>query len=61
MIWVLLVLLGVAGEVVKANAWFIVPNLATNVLFGLGITGVIVSGFFKAMMYTTANKKFGSR
>ncbi|WP_143322952.1 hypothetical protein [Clostridium sp. HBUAS56010] len=30
------ILLGVALEVVKANGWFYVPNVAQYVVFGLG-------------------------
>jgi uncharacterized membrane protein len=30
------ILIGVALEVVKANNWFIVPEIATYAMFGLG-------------------------
>lgn len=36
---IILILLGVACEVVKANAWIVLPDFVSYILFGLG--GVI--------------------
>jgi len=44
MMAVVCILLGVALEVVKANNWFAVPEIATYVLFGLGIGLALCKG-----------------
>lgn len=36
MVAIICILLGVALEIIKANNWFIVPDVATYVVFGLG-------------------------
>lgn len=33
---ILCILIGVALEIVKANNWFIVPEIASYVMFGIG-------------------------
>lgn len=47
MVVVVLILLGVACEIVKVNAWFIIPEFVSYILFGLGglmfITNIIGS------------------
>ncbi len=43
MLAVILILVGVALEIVKANAWFIVPDLAIYLVFGAGVVLAIVS------------------
>ena len=37
MLAVIVILLGVALEIAKANAWFIVPDFATYIVFGIGL------------------------
>lgn len=36
MVVVVLILLGVVCEIVKANAWFVIPEFVSYILFGLG-------------------------
>lgn len=36
MVAIVCILLGVALEIIKVNNWFIVPDVATYVVFGLG-------------------------
>lgn len=36
MVAIILILLGVGCEVVKANAWFVIPEYVSYILFGLG-------------------------
>ena len=36
MLAIILILLGVGAEIVKANAWFIMPEFVSYVLFGIG-------------------------
>ncbi|MBW4846283.1 MAG: hypothetical protein KZY87_11965 [Lachnospiraceae bacterium] len=36
MITVIVILVGIALEIVKANAWFIVPDMAIYIVFGIG-------------------------
>ena len=36
MLAVILILLGIGAEIVKANAWFIIPEFVSYVLFGIG-------------------------
>lgn len=43
MLGVIVILVGVALEIVKANAWFIVPDMAIYIVFGIGVTLAIVS------------------
>lgn len=40
MVVVVLILLGVVCEIVKANAWFVIPEFVSYILFGLG--GIIL-------------------
>lgn len=42
---IVLILLGIGAEVVKANNWFAVPNIVSCVLFGLGGLLMIVNAF----------------
>jgi hypothetical protein len=34
---IFMILLGIAGMIVNANGWFIVPSLVIRVCFGIGI------------------------
>lgn len=36
MLAIILILLGIGAEIVKANAWFIMPEFVSYVLFGIG-------------------------
>ena len=36
MVVVILILLGIACEIVKANAWFVIPEFVSYILFGIG-------------------------
>lgn len=40
MLVVVLILLGIVCEIVKANAWFVIPEFISYILFGLG--GIIL-------------------
>lgn len=33
---IILILLGIGAEIVKANAWFVIPNFVSYILFGIG-------------------------
>lgn len=54
MLAVLVILLGVALEIVKANGWFIVPNVAIYIVFGIGMILVTVS----VVSWIAAKKRF---
>ena len=55
MLWtIIFVLLGVAGEIVKANGWFIIPDFITYILFGMAIIMVIIS----FVNYRSVKKEF---
>lgn len=43
MLAVIVISVGVGLEIVKANAWFIVPDFATYIVFGIGVGLAIVS------------------
>lgn len=36
MMAIILILLGIGAEIVKANAWFVIPNFVSYILFGIG-------------------------
>ena len=36
MLAIILILLGIGAEIVKAKAWFIIPEFVSYVLFGIG-------------------------
>lgn len=40
---VFVILLGIALEIVKANAWFIVPDIAIYIVFAIGVALAIAS------------------
>jgi hypothetical protein len=56
MLAVIVILLGVALEIAKANAWFIVPDFATYIVFGIGLILAIVS----IVSNIAARKRFNS-
>lgn len=56
MLGVIVILVGVALEIVKANAWFIVSDTAIYVVFGIGVVLAIVS----IVSGITARKRFNS-
>lgn len=39
----ILILLGIACEIVKANMWFVIPEYVSYILFGLGGLMLIVN------------------
>lgn len=43
MLAVIVILVGVALEIVKVNAWFIVPDMAIYIVFGIGVVLAIIS------------------
>ncbi len=43
MIPLILILLGIACEIVKANMWFVIPEYVSYILFGLGGLMLIVN------------------
>lgn len=43
MMAILVILLGVALEIVKANGWFIVPDIAIYIVFGVGTSLVLIT------------------
>jgi len=60
MMALLVILLGVVLEIVKANGWFVVPDAAIYTVFGIGgflIAGAIVNWFsVKRMINKTKNR-----
>nr|WP_024835481.1 hypothetical protein [Clostridium sp. 12(A)] len=56
MLAVIVILVGVALEIVKANAWFIVPDTAIYIVFGIGVALAIVS----IVSSIIAKKRFNS-
>ena len=53
---VLVILLGVALEIVKVNGWFVVPDAAIYVVFGIGVTLAFVS----VISWIAAKRRFNS-
>lgn len=56
MLAVIVILVGVALEIVKANAWFIVPDMAIYIVFGIGVALVIIS----VVSQIVAKRRFNS-
>lgn len=54
---IFMILLGIAGMIVNANGWFIIPSLAIKVCFGVG--GFIVG--FQIFMNGRLTKQFTRR
>lgn len=53
---ILFIILGIITEVVKANAWFIIPNFVSYILFGLGGVCILI----QVITYFSTKKKFNS-
>ena len=43
MVVIVLILLGVAAEIVNANAWFVIPDFVSWILFGLAGLGIVLN------------------
>lgn len=52
--WLILIILGIAAEVLKANAILVIPSIVEYVLFGLG--GLLL--LIQIITYFTAKKQF---
>ena len=63
MLAVIVILIGVALEIVKANAWFIVPDIAICIVFGIGLILAvvsIVSGIVARKRFNSMSKRVNS-
>lgn len=63
MLAVIVILVGVALEIVKANAWFIVPDMAIYIVFGIGLILAvvsIVSGIVARKRFNSMSKRVNS-
>lgn len=63
MLAVIVILVGVALEIVKANAWFIVPDMAIYIVFGIGLilaVVTIVSGIVAKKRFNSMSKRVNS-
>lgn len=63
MLTVIVILVGVALEIVKANAWFIVPDMAVYIVFGISailLMGSIVSGIAAKKRFNSMSKRVNS-
>ena len=63
MLAVVVILVGVALEIVKANAWFIVPDMAIYIVFGIGVVLAfvsIVSGIVARKRFNGVSKRVNS-
>lgn len=52
--WLILIILGIVAEVLKANAILVIPSIVEYILFGLG--GLLL--FIQIISYFTAKKQF---
>ncbi len=60
MLAVIVILLGVALEIVKVNEWFIVPDMAIYIVFGIGLihaTISIVSGIASKRRFNSMSER----
>lgn len=63
MLAVVVILVGLALEIVKANAWFIVPDMAIYIVFGIGVVLAIVSivsGIVARKRFNSVSKRVNS-
>lgn len=63
MLAVILILVGVALEIVKANSWFIVPDMAIYIVFGIGVAHAIASiinGIAAKRRFNSTSKRVNS-
>jgi len=63
MLAVIVILLGVALEIAKANAWFIVPDMAIYIVFGIGVAlaiASIISGIAAKRRFNSTLKRVNS-
>ena len=63
MLAVIVILVGVALEIVKANTWFIVPDMAIYIVFGIGLilaVVTIVSGIVAKKRFNSMSKRVNS-
>lgn len=63
MLAVIVILVGVALEIVKANAWFVVPDMAIYIVFGIGLILAvvsIVSGIVARKRFNSMSKRVNS-
>lgn len=64
MVVAILIILGIACEIVKANAWFVIPEFVSYILFGLGgfmFVVNIVSFLIAKSHFNKASKKINKR
>lgn len=52
--WLILIILGIVAEVLKANAILVIPSIVEYILFGLG--GLLL--LIQIIAYFTAKKQF---
>ena len=60
--WLILIILGVVAEILKANAILVIPSIVEYVLFGLGgflLLIQIISYFTAKKQFNKMSKSFG--
>lgn len=59
--WIILILLGVVAEILKANAILVIPSIVEYILFGLGgflLLIQIINMLFARKQFKEAKKRF---
>ena len=60
--WLILIILGIVAEVLKANAILVIPSIVEYILFGLGgflLLIQIISYFTAKKQFNKISKSFG--
>ena len=63
MLMIILILLGVAVEIVNVNAWFVIPDFVSWICFGLAglcLLGNIINFFVVKKQMKKMNKSFNN-
>ena len=61
MLMIIMILLGIAVEIVNANAWFIIPDFVSWICFGIAglcLLGNIINFFVVKKQMKNVNKSF---
>ena len=58
MMGIFILLLGIFGIVVNANGWFVIPQIAINVIFGIGGFKILYDIFRGIKISRSVNKSF---
>lgn len=62
--WLILIILGVVAEILKANAILVIPSIVEYILFGLGgflLLIQIITYFTAKKQFNKMSKSFGKR